>query len=144
MAAKDLDKKDMEYDEVLLERNNYPANRGEISNVEPIKLKNASCGDELDIYLKVVDGKIADGKYTGAGCAISMASADLFIDSVRGKTIEEAKELSEVFGRMIIGEASEKEEKELGVAEAMKCVSRMPARANCAKLAWKSLEFYKN
>lgn len=134
----------MEYDEILLERNNYPANRGEISDIEPIKLKNASCGDELNVYLKVVDEKIVDGKYTGVGCAISMASADLFVDSIRGKTVEEARELGEIFGRMIISKASEKEEKELGVAEAMKCVSRMPARANCAKLVWKSLDSYKN
>lgn len=144
MIAKNLDRKDMEYDEILLERNNYPANRGEISNVEPIKLKNASCGDELNVYLRVVDGKIVDGKYTGVGCAISMASADLFIDSIKNKTVEEARELSEIFGRMIIDETSKEEEKELGVAEAMKCVSRMPARANCAKLAWKSLDSYEN
>jgi nitrogen fixation NifU-like protein len=126
------------YDEELLERNMHPEFRGELGDTEPITLVNSSCGDELNIYLKIVDGMIVDGRFSGKGCAISQASADVFIASVKGKTINEARKMSEEFSRMIFGE--DYAEEELGAAKCMKCVSRMPARVKCAKLAWKSLE----
>lgn len=126
------------YDEELLERNLHPEFKGEIGGVSPIKLVNSSCGDEIEVFLKIFDGKIIDGRFSGKGCAISLASADVFIASVKGETIAEAKKKAAEFSKMILGEKYE--EKELGVAKCMKCVSRMPARANCAKLAWKSLE----
>ncbi|MBP5675161.1 SUF system NifU family Fe-S cluster assembly protein [Candidatus Saccharibacteria bacterium] len=126
------------YDEELIDRGLHPCFNGKIKGVEPVKLVNSSCGDELSIYLKVQDGKILNGRWSGNGCAISLASADVFIESVIGKTIKEAEEMSGEFSKMILGGSIN--EKELGAAKCMKCVSRMPARANCAKLAWKSLE----
>lgn len=126
------------YDEELLERNLHPEFKGKINGVAPIKLVNSSCGDEIEVFLKVSDGEIVDGRFSGIGCAISQASADVFIASVKGKTIDEARKMSEEFSKMILGE--DYAEEELGAAKCMKCVSRMPARANCAKLAWKSLE----
>ena len=124
------------YDEALLERNLHPRFRGKIADIQPIELVNSSCGDELEIFLKIKDRRIVDGRFSGVGCAISLASADAFIEEVKGKTIEEAKELSEDFSKMILGGGGRKLKK----ANCLKCVSRMPARANCAKLAWKSLE----
>lgn len=126
------------YDEELLERNMHPEFRGELSGVEPIRLVNSSCGDELKVFLKIEGGMIVDGRFSGKGCAISQASADVFIASVKGKTIDEARKMSEEFSRMILGE--DYAEEELGAAKCMGCVSRMPARVKCAKLAWKSLE----
>ncbi len=126
------------YDEELLERNLHPEFKGKINGVAPIKLVNSSCGDEIEVFLKVSDGEIVDGRFSGKGCAISLASADVFIASVKGKTIAEAKKKAEEFSKMILG--GKYAEKELGAARCLKCVSRMPARANCAKLAWKSLE----
>lgn len=126
------------YDEELLERNMHPEFRGELSGVEPIRLVNSSCGDELKVFLKIEGGMIVDGRFSGKGCAISQASADVFIASVKGKTVVEAKKMSEEFSKMILNE--EYSDKMLNKAKCMKCVSRMPARANCAKLAWKSLE----
>ena len=124
------------YDEELLDRGFHPRYKGEIAGVKPVKLVNSGCGDELSVYLKVKGGKIVDGRWDGSGCAISLASADAFIEEVIGKTVDEARELSEEFSKMILGSDSEKLEK----TKCLKCVSRMPARANCAKLAWKSLE----
>ena len=126
------------YDEELLERNLHPEFRGELSGVEPILLVNSSCGDELKLYLKVKDGVILDGRFSGVGCAISQASADVFIASIKGKTLDEAKKMSGEFSKMILGEKYS--ETVLGKAKIMESVSRMPARAKCAKLAWKSLE----
>ena len=126
------------YDEELIDRGLHPCFNGKIKGVEPVKLVNSSCGDELSIYLKVQDGKILNGRWSGNGCAISLASADFFIESVIGKTVKEAEKMSEEFSKMILSE--EYDERKLSKAKCMKCVSRMPARANCAKLAWKSLE----
>lgn len=128
------------YDEVLLEHNLYPKNRGELKEAEVEKeLKNASCGDKIFVQLKIEDGVIVDGKFTGHGCAISLASADLMIETVRGKTLEEAKELSILFREMILDNekfnADGRAEK-MGNARALEMVSRMPARVKCAELAW--------
>lgn len=126
------------YDAELLDRSGHPRFRGEISGVKPITLVNSSCGDELLIYLKIEGTRVIDGRWQGAGCAISLASADAFIEDVIGKTLDEATEMSEEFSQMILGRKTE-----VGKLAAAKClcsVSRMPARANCAKLAWKSLE----
>ena len=126
------------YDEELIERNLHPEFRGEIEGVEPIKLVNSSCGDELSLYLNVKDGRIVDGRFSGVGCAISLVSADLFIASIKGKTIKEAKKMSEEFSKMVLGEKAD--QKLINKARPLSCVSRMPARVNCAKLAWRSLE----
>lgn len=126
------------YNEELLERNLHPEFKGKIAGIEPILLVNSGCGDELTLYLKVEDGKIVDGRFSGTGCAISLASADVFIASVKGKTVNEAKKMSEEFSKMILGE--EYSEKKVCEAKIMECVSRMPARAKCAKLAWESLD----
>lgn len=125
------------YDQELLERNLHPEFKGELEKVAPIELVNASCGDELKIFLKTKNGVIIDGRFSGVGCAISQVSADVFIEAVKGKTVTEAKKIRDDFYEMILGaEASERVEK----AKCLKCVSRMPARVKCAKLAWESLE----
>ena len=73
------------------------------------------------------------------GCAIALASADLMIESVKGKTLEEAKKMSRLFRMMILDEEEFEScggEKQMGDAIALKIVGRMPARAKCAELAW--------
>lgn len=128
------------YDEILLEHNLYPKNRGSIERADIAKeLKNASCGDKIIVQLKLEDGIITEGKFEGVGCAIALASADLMIESVKGKTLEEAKKMSRLFRTMILDEEefeSCEGEKQMGDAIALKIVSRMPARAKCAELAW--------
>lgn len=128
------------YDEILLEHNLYPKNRGSIEEADIAKeLKNASCGDEIIVQLKLEDGIIMEGKFEGVGCAIALASADLMIESVRGKTLEEAKKMSRLFRMMILDEEGFEScggEKQMGDAIALKIVGRMPARAKCAELAW--------
>ena len=128
------------YDEILLEHNLYPKNRGSIEKADIAKeLKNASCGDKIIVQLKLEDGIITEGKFEGVGCAIALASADLMIESVRGKTPEEAKKMSRLFRMMILDEEGFEScggEKQMGDAIALKIVGRMPARAKCAELAW--------
>ena len=135
------------YNEVLLEHNLYPKNRGKLAKAEiERELKNASCGDKIFVQLKIEDGKIVDGKFSGVGCAISLASADLMIETIRGKTIKEAEELRKKFRKMILsGEDFKNEDsmKDLGVSLALEVVARMPARAKCAELAWQIFDIKK-
>ena len=79
--------------------------------------------------------------FSGHGCAISQASTSIMIDTLRGKTIEEAKKIIETFIKMIKREITdEKELKKLEEAIAFKNVSNMPARVKCALLAWHTIE----
>lgn len=83
---------------------------------------------------------IEDGAYTGDGCAISQASADMMLDLIIGKSEEEARHLADIFFRMIKGEANDEEIEELEEAGALKDVSHMPARVKCAVLSWHTVD----
>ena len=102
---------------------------------------NPSCGDELTLMLRVENGVIEEASFTGHGCAISQASADIMADLITGETVEEAKRLSELFLAMIRGEElSEDDFEDLDEAAQLKDISHMPARVKCAELAWRTLE----
>ena len=79
--------------------------------------------------------------FLGHGCAISQASTSIMIDTLRGKTIEQAKEIIKTFIEMIKRETTDEEQlKKLEDAIAFRNVSNMPARVKCALLAWHTLE----
>ena len=79
--------------------------------------------------------------FTGHGCAISQASTSIMIDTLKGKTIEEAKDIVKIFINMIKRETKSEEELEkLEDAIAFKNISNMPARVKCALLAWHTIE----
>ena len=102
---------------------------------------NPNCGDEITLELKLDGNKIEDMAFTGHGCAISQASTSIMIDTLRGKTIEEAKEIIKIFIEMIKRETTDENQlKKLEDAIAFKNVSNMPARVKCALLAWHTLE----
>ena len=129
------------YREELLERNLNPLNfERKIEANLTRTLVNHSCGDELVVSLEVRDGKILEGSFTGAGCAISKVSADMMIDVIRGKTLEEARELMQGFFDLVMGVSSEKAQKIRGELEVFSMIQNMPARVKCAKLAWRILE----
>ena len=98
---------------------------------------NPSCGDELTLQLRVENGVIEEASFTGHGCAISQASADIMADLITGETVEEARRLSGLFLSMIRGEELSEEDYE---AAQLKDISHMPARVKCAELAWRTLD----
>lgn len=103
---------------------------------------NASCGDEMTLYLKVNNetNVIEEASFTGHGCAISQASADMMAGLLEGESIEEAKRLSGLFIGMIQGnELSDEDKEDLDEAAELQSISRMPARVKCAELAWRTL-----
>lgn len=101
---------------------------------------NPSCGDELTLQLRVEDGVIEEASFTGHGCAISQASADIMADLITGETVEEALRLSDLFLAMVRGEElTEQDMEDLDEAAQLKDISHMPARVKCAELAWRTL-----
>ena len=103
---------------------------------------NPSCGDELHLAVRMgADGRIAEAAYTGHGCAVSMASADMMSDLMVGKTPQEAIALCDLFKGMITGDEKDVDllEEKLDEAAMLKDVSHMPARVKCAELAWRTL-----
>lgn len=102
---------------------------------------NPNCGDEIELELKLSGNKIEDMAFTGHGCAISQSSTSIMIDVLKGKTIQEAKEIIKIFIEMIKREITNEEElKRLEDAIAFKNVSNMPARVKCALLAWHTID----
>ena len=128
------------YREILNEHNINPLHKTEMTDAT-ISLDgvNPSCGDTIKLNLKVQDGVIVDGSFTGSGCAVSQASCDMMLDLVIGKTVAEASRLDENFMRMIRGEASEEEIETLDEAAALQDISKMPARVKCAVLGWRTM-----
>jgi nitrogen fixation NifU-like protein len=129
------------YSEIITEHNSSNHNKHHIvgANITE-KGHNPSCGDEIELEVKIEDGMIIDAGFTGVGCAISQASTSIMIDLIKGKSVEEAKMLVETFLGMIKREITDEEELEvLEDALALKNISNMPARVKCAVLAWHTL-----
>lgn len=129
------------YTEVITEHSRCQENKHHLTCATCCqKGHNPSCGDEITLELQVEEGKVKDAAFTGAGCAISQASTDIMIDLMRGKSVEEAKGLTEKFIGMIKREITDEEELEdLDVAIALKNIANMPARVKCALLAWRTM-----
>ena len=133
---------DQLYTQLILEHNQDKRNKHELAHFTNSEhCRNPSCGDDLTLQLNVEDGIIKDAAYTGSGCAISQASASMMIDIIKGKSVEEALRLVEIFLGMIKKDITDENElEELEDAMALQNISNMPARVKCAVLAWHTLK----
>ncbi|AEB07243.1 SUF system FeS assembly protein, NifU family [Coriobacterium glomerans PW2] len=130
------------YSPALMEHNAHPDCKYEMDGAththEGI---NPSCGDNLELSLRVEEGTIQEAAFTGAGCAVSQASADIMADLITGQTVEEARRLAGLFLGMIQGKTlSEQDRCDLDEAAELESIARMPARVKCAELAWRTLD----
>lgn len=129
------------YQQVILERYKKPRYRGKTAPINRYqKGHNPSCGDTIELSLKLsVDGdRIEEARFEGEGCAISMASADLMAEALKGKTTAEALEMVQKFQAMMRGEAEfPQEHRKLNV---MQGVAQFPVRIKCANLSWHTLK----
>ena len=129
------------YGEVLADHNLHPLHRHELTcATHCCKGLNPTCGDNIELHLDIHNGIIVNGSFTGIGCAISQASADIMLELIIGKTLDEAKRYTELFRKMISGLISDDELEELEEAGALQNVSKMPARVKCALLSWNTME----
>ncbi|MED4312067.1 SUF system NifU family Fe-S cluster assembly protein [Heyndrickxia coagulans] len=128
------------YRSVIMDHYKNPRNRGSLEDGSlTVDMNNPTCGDRIHLTMKVEGGLIRDAKFTGEGCSISMASASMMTQAVKGKTVDEALKLSHIFSEMVQGKDYDESE-DLGDIEALHGVSKFPARIKCATLAWKAME----
>ncbi|MCR5655339.1 MAG: SUF system NifU family Fe-S cluster assembly protein [Lachnospiraceae bacterium] len=128
------------YNEILTEHNLHPYHKHALEGATmELNGVNPSCGDDITLQLKVENDMVTDGAYAGVGCAVSQASADIMLDLIIGKSVEEAKRLYDIFGRMIKGSITDEELDELEEAGALRDISHMPARVKCAMLGWRTM-----
>ena len=136
------------YREIILDHYRTPRNRGELP---PPAVRaeghNPLCGDEIQVYLDVKDGVISDVKIGGQGCSISQSSASMMSAAVKGKSVDEVRNLVRRFKHMMSIEEEGTdtdntpidESKPLGDLEALQGVVKFPVRIKCATLAWNTL-----
>ncbi len=126
------------YQETILEHHRRPRNRGALHPHDVAEEGvNPSCGDEVTLYLRLEEGRVAGIGFEGEGCAISQATASLMTQAVSGRTVDEALELAQRFREMLHGAEPHQELGDLGL---LKSVSRLPARVKCAALPFTTLE----
>ncbi|MCM3612462.1 SUF system NifU family Fe-S cluster assembly protein [Planococcus sp. MERTA32b] len=131
---------DQLYRSVIMDHYKTPRNKGTIENDSiNIEMNNPTCGDRIHLTLQVEDGIVKDAKFDGEGCSISMASASMMTQAVKGQKVETALGLSKTFSDMMLGKEYDESE-DLGDIEALQGVSQFPARIKCATLAWKAME----
>ena len=132
---------DQLYRSVIMDHYKNPRNKGSLEeNNVTIDMNNPTCGDRIHLTLKMNDGIVEAAKFDGEGCSISMSSASMMTQIVKGKKLEEALELADIFSKMMLGEDFDDEKYDLGDVEALQGVSKFPARIKCATLAWKAME----
>ena len=129
------------YRTVIMDNYKNPKNKGlkKTDDYHFVHLNNPSCGDEMNVEVKIEDGIIKDVRQEGHGCSISMSSASVMSDVLIGKTVEEARKIILDFYGIVTGTDPEDEEA-LGEAIAYMGVRQFPARVKCATLAWKAIE----
>ena len=129
------------YNEIITDHNIHPVHKKKIEGANlSLEGVNPSCGDDITLSLKVENGEVVDGGFEGDGCAISQASADMMLDLIIGRSVDEAKRLGEIFHRMITGSITEEEHEELEEAGILQDIAPMPARTKCAVLGWHTMD----
>jgi nitrogen fixation NifU-like protein len=127
------------YAEVIMDHQRNPRNFGKLDDFdEEVEMTNSSCGDQIHLQIKFEGEKISDLRFSGIGCAISMASASVMTEIIKGKDVNDAKNISQVFIDMVReGKVPSLDLKE---AKAFQGVVKYPMRVKCATLAWHALQ----
>jgi len=127
------------YQEVILDHSRHPRHFGPLEHAtHKAEGYNPLCGDRVTVMLALDrDGRVADIKFQGKGCAISQASASMMTELLAGRTLPEAQKLMNGFLRLVKGEeASDLAVNDREQLDAMAGISEFPMRVKCATLAW--------
>ncbi|MDX8401674.1 MAG: SUF system NifU family Fe-S cluster assembly protein [Mariprofundaceae bacterium] len=131
------------YQQVIVDHNKHPRNFGRLDPCDcEAEGHNPLCGDRLHIYMKLDDaGRIADVRFEGEGCAISVASASLMTEAIKGRTSAQARELFEAFQGMVTADLETgADEGKLGKLAVLAGVREFPSRIKCAVLCWHTMK----
>jgi len=126
------------YQEIILDHYKHPHHKGLQSSYDTeVHHVNPTCGDEVTLRVRVVDGVVDEVSYEGQGCSISQASTSVMADLVTGLPVDEALELQDEFLTLMQGKGQvEPDEDRLQDAIAFAGVAKYPARVKCALLGW--------
>lgn len=133
MSLRDL------YQEIIIDHGKQPRNTGLLAGANHLQVgHNPLCGDKLTVYIIEHDGLVEDIHFDGTGCAISVASASLMTEAVKGKKVEEVERMFDDFHHLVT--EGKEPENDLGKLAVFAGVSEFPARVKCATLAWHTLQ----
>jgi nitrogen fixation NifU-like protein len=131
------------YREIILDHYTCPRHKGHLETAtHRLEGVNPSCGDMVELDLEVRDGRVVEVGFVGEGCSISMASASMLAESVRGQTLDQVRLLADTFKARLLTKAGIPEPPEgveIGELEALDGVRAYPVRIKCALLAWNTL-----
>jgi len=123
------------YQQVIMDHNKKPRNFRDMADANHLAHgNNPLCGDALVVFVKLDGDVITDVSFQGSGCAISVASASLMTEALKGKTLTEADNIYQQVHKQMIGE--EFDGAALGKLEVLSGVKEFPARVKCATLSW--------
>lgn len=128
------------YQEIILDHNRDPKNFKKLdAATHTSEGYNPLCGDKINLYLEVEGDQIKDVGFEGSGCAISKASASVMTTMLKGKTVDEARELFGKFQKLLTSDNSNVDFAELGKLAVFAGVKEFPTRVKCAALAWHTM-----
>ena len=129
------------YRDVIVDHNRKPRNFRAMPDADAhADGFNPLCGDRLTIYVRLEGGIIRDVSFQGSGCAISVASASLLTESVKGRSIEDAERLFGTMHAMLTHDDADVDVAALGKLGALSGVRQFPSRVKCASLCWHTLD----
>lgn len=127
------------YQEIIIDHNRSPRNFRRVeAPTHQAEGFNPLCGDRLTLYLRLREGVIEEVGFEGQGCAISVASASLMTEALKGKTEEEARRLFERFHELVTRDVPA--DAALGKLAALTGVRAYPSRIKCATLCWHAMQ----
>jgi nitrogen fixation protein NifU and related proteins len=130
------------YHALILAHSREPRNMGPLPDADRAAARdNPLCGDRCRVAVKLAGETIADVRFEGVGCAISLASASMMTERARGTTPDQVAALFRIFDGMLGGATSNSELSlaDLGDLAAFAAVAKLPVRAKCARLPWQAL-----
>jgi len=129
------------YQEILLDHNRHPRNFAAMAGASHrVEADNPLCGDRLQLYVKLEADRIADISFQGTGCAISIASASMLTERLKGAPLQEAETMFETVHDLLTREPPPDVAADLGELAALAGVRRYPMRVKCATLSWHALK----
>ena len=129
------------YRDVIVDHNRKPRNFRPMADADcQAEGFNPLCGDRLTIYVRLDGDVISDVSFQGSGCAISVASASLLTESVKGRSVADAERLFATMHAMLTRDDSQPDVASLGKLGALSGVRAFPARVKCASLCWHTLD----
>jgi nitrogen fixation protein NifU and related proteins len=134
-----MDLKDL-YRDVIVDHNRHPRNFGKLEPCDAhAEGHNPLCGDRLTVYVSLNGDTVAQAQFEGSGCAISVASASLLTEAVKGRSRQEIKALFDDVHALLTQHDAQVDPSKLGKLAALSGVREFPARVKCASLCWHTL-----